>query len=76
MPLNFYPHTEDLESGSLQEKLALLMDAAERYKAIVLETTVKPSEENNKRRQSPRDLTVSYNWNEISRVLQLSLIHI
>lgn len=70
MAIKFYPYSEDLEASTLSEKLTLLLDAAERYKAVILEMGAKPLEEGNKKQMAPRDLTVAFNWNEISKVLQ------
>lgn len=69
MPLTFYPHTEDAQKGSLNDRIEILMEAAERYKAIVLDETAKniPSDPN--KRMVPRDMTAAYNWEEITRVL-------
>ncbi|GEM_PF-1050892 len=37
MALTFYPHTDDTQKGSLEQRIDILMDAAERYKAVVLD---------------------------------------
>lgn len=71
MPLTFYPYEEDIESSSMQEKIELLLDAAERYKAIVLETAAKPPETNGgKRRGTPKDISAAFNWGEIAKLLR------
>lgn len=76
MALTFYPHTDDLQKGTLEEKIDVLMEAAERYKAAVLEIAsaappVSTSETNNhKKRGIPRDQTAAYNWEEIARILR------
>lgn len=71
MALVFYPHTDDLQKGTLDERIALLMEAAERFKAVVLDsTTTGDTSEGAVKRSTPRDLTASYNWEEISRVLR------
>lgn len=73
MPLTFYPYSEDAQKGSLEERMDVLMEAAERYKAIVLDVTAKPastSEDNVKKRMTPREQLAAYNWEEIARVLR------
>lgn len=70
MPLIFYPHTEDTQKGTLAERIEVLMEAAERYKAIILD--VPPASAaplDPKKRMTPRELTAAYNWEEIARVL-------
>lgn len=71
MPLIFYPHEDDLDSSSLQERLDILMDAAERYKAIMLDLAAKagPGMDSLKR-NIPKDIAHSYNWEEISKILR------
>jgi hypothetical protein len=69
--LVFYPYSDDVQKGTLDERIALLMEAAERFKAVVLDTNTKT--DNNDlgiKRTTPRDLTATYNWEEISRVLR------
>lgn len=39
MPVSFYPHDEDVQVGSVQDRLEILMEAAERYRGSVLDTT-------------------------------------
>lgn len=71
MALVFYPHPDDAEKGTLQERIEILRDAAERFKAIVLDTTpakVDPHSEG--KRAVPRDIKAAYNWDEIARVLR------
>lgn len=69
MPLTFYPHPDDAQKGTLQDRIEILMEAAGRYKAFVLDT--KPSSEtNNNRRSVPRDQLIAYNWEEVARVLR------
>lgn len=72
MALNFYPHSDDAQKGTLDERVDVLMDAAERYKAVILDLSAKESaEEAFKRRTSvPRDLIAAFNWEEAARVLR------
>ena len=41
MSVTFYPHEDDLDVSSVQEKLEVLLDAAERYKSAVLDEGAK-----------------------------------
>lgn len=72
MPLTFYPHQDDAQKGSLRDRVDLMMEAAERYKAVVLDDSNKPAAdpaEPNKR-LLPRDLIAAYNWDELALVLR------
>lgn len=68
MALTFYPHPDDTEKGNLHDRIEVLMEAADRYKAIILE--VKTEAEDAKKRMTPREQLAAYNWEEISRVLR------
>ena len=73
MAITFYPNPEDVSSGSLESRIDVLMDAAERYKAIVLDVAGRAaSDEADQRRRGyiPRDQGVAYNWEEIASVLR------
>ena len=39
MPVHFYPQEENLQANSLQERIEILLEGAERYKAIILDTS-------------------------------------
>src|SRR5579872_4747777 len=67
MPLTFYPQSDDAQRGTIEERIELLMDAAERYKAVILDTTKTESFE---RPTVPREITVAYNWEEIAHALR------
>lgn len=69
MALTFYPHTEDAQKGSLDEKIEILMEAAERYKAVVLDESTKVASSDPNKRMVPRDMVAAFNWEEITRVL-------
>jgi hypothetical protein len=69
MALTFYPYTEDAQKGTLSERIDTLMEAAERYKAVVLDTTTKKAEPSGKR-MVPREQGAVYNWDEIAKVLR------
>lgn len=70
MPLTFYPYSDDLQKGTIEERIDILMEAAERYKAVVLETTNVKVEVDPKRRSVPREMTAAFNWDEIARVFR------
>lgn len=71
MPLIFYPHHDDTHKGTLRERIEVLMEAAERYKASITEIAAQPmASESASKRTSPRDLTIAFNWDEIARVLR------
>lgn len=74
MTIIFYPHEDEMAVSTIDQKLELLLDAAERYKAAVLDVALKGQEVNlpemTRSRMAPRDITHSYNWEEIARILQ------
>lgn len=70
MTVNFYPHDDDIELGSLSDKLEVLMEAAERYKAAILDTSMPLMDNDGKRRLTPREIRVAYNWQEIAKILR------
>lgn len=69
MTMTFYPHLEDAAKGSLDERIELLMEAAERYKAVILDESTKTAADPNKK-MVPRDQLAAYNWEEIAHVLR------
>lgn len=72
MPLVFYPYEDDLEASTMEEKIDLMMEAAERYKAVITEAIDKTmlTEESTRKRLSPRDITVAFNWEELAKLLR------
>lgn len=70
MPISFYPHEEDVAVGSIKDRLEILMEGAERYKAFVLDagSAVVFSTEPGKR-NVPKEIKVAFNWQEISRIM-------
>lgn len=70
MALVFYPHDEDAALGTKAERIAILQDAAERYKAAVLEEKAIPSEEGVDKRTTPHDILNAFNWSEIAAMLE------
>lgn len=69
MSLTFYPHSDDAQKGTLEDRIEILMEAAERFKAVMLDNAAKPPSTENKR-MVPREQVAAYNWEEISRVLR------
>jgi len=67
MTLTFYPHPDDAQKGTLTERLDVIMEAAERYKAVVLDSSKVESVE---KRMTPKDQTAAFNWEEIARILR------
>jgi hypothetical protein len=71
MPLTFYPHDEDVAAGSVQDRLEMLMEGAERYKATVLDVSLNVVDaETKKRRMTPKDIKYAFNWQEIAKILR------
>lgn len=71
MVMTFYPHAEDAQKGTLSERIELLMEAAERFKAVILDVSTKQEvDADPKKRMTPREQRAAYNWEEIARVLR------
>lgn len=71
MALILYPYTEDVSTGSYLERIEQLMEAAERYKAAVLEMTSKlPAGAQEVRVFAPKDIPIAYNWDVIAVLLR------
>jgi hypothetical protein len=79
MAVSFYPHDEDVQTGSLQERLEILMEAAERYKSAILDTsgvgatvaaTPAAEQAEGKKLMTPRDIKTAFNWQEIAKILR------
>src|SRR5436190_23865918 len=73
MALVFYPNQDDTQKGELDQRIEVLREAADRYKAIALGVTT-PTEGSatvgETKRHVPRDIKAAYNWDEIARVLR------
>lgn len=72
MAIIFYPNIDDIQdSAPPNEKLEILLEAAERYKAIILEMSVQTTNPTNdqKKRSVPRDIAHSFNWEELTKLL-------
>jgi len=72
MPINFYPYEDDLKkdaNSTLDEKIEILLEAAERYKAIVSDAANAMVAES-KLGAVPADLKTAYNWDGLAQVLR------
>ncbi len=70
MSLIFYPHIDET-MGTLSERIDVLMDFAQKYKAVVLDNAAKPpAPVLDAKRIAPKDQTIAYNWDEIASVLR------
>jgi hypothetical protein len=73
MALIFYPNIDEPLRGTPADKVELLMEAAERYKAIVLDEKShlnEPSHAEENKRSVPREISAAYNWTEAARVMR------
>lgn len=70
MALTFYPHDEDLNTGTLKDKLEIVMEAAERYKAAVLDAGTTIVVDARTKKIVPKDLKIAFNWQEIAKILR------
>lgn len=69
----FYPHLDELESSPIEQKLEVLLEAAERYKAAVLDTANKgeaSGPDELKRNSSPKEIEHAFNWEEIAKLMR------
>lgn len=69
MPLIFYPHEGELESSNIDQKLEVLLEAAERYKAVVLDAKNADALDPSKR-TTPKMVSYAYNWDDIAKLLR------
>lgn len=72
MSMTFYPQNDDVDKGSLDERIEILMEASERFKATILEFSTKVDEEkiDTKKRMVPREQRAAFNWEAIARILR------
>lgn len=86
MPLTFYPHSDDAQKGSLEDRIEILMESADNYKTVVLDLATKSHSEASaapaavpgspaatskvEQRTAPSDLPIAYNWEEIAILLR------
>ncbi|MDR3490683.1 MAG: hypothetical protein P4M12_01410 [Gammaproteobacteria bacterium] len=71
----FYPNDDDVEGSEPQARLEILYEAAERYKAAILDvvaSTVNLTDavDGSKRRMTPKEMKVAYNWQEIAKLMR------
>lgn len=73
MAVTFYPQDDELDSASVDQKLEIFLGSAERYKAAVLDTSIKyggAASGTVKGGAVPRDIPVSYNWDHLAGCLR------
>lgn len=73
MALIFYPNIDEPLRGTPADKVEVLMEAAERYKAIILDEKShlnQPVSMEEGKRAVPREMTAAYNWGEAARVMR------
>lgn len=71
MALTFYPHADDTQKGSMDDRIEVLMEAAERFRAVILDVANQPAPvTDEKKPMAPRDQAVAFNWEEIARVVR------
>lgn len=71
MNIMFYPHEDDMQNGSTKDRLDTLLEAAERYKGIVLDITSKDSDTASSTKLStPREIAHAFNWQEVAKILR------
>lgn len=74
MSITFYPSLEDSASSrtlnfSLADRVGLITEAAERFKAAVMDMPARPVLADD-RELAPKDLPAAFNWGEISKLLK------
>jgi len=69
MALVFLPQDDELEASQLSQKLEVWLEASERYKALILDASIKSVDAANKR-IAPRDMVYSINWNGLSKLMR------
>jgi hypothetical protein len=70
MAVIFYPHDEDINVGSIKERLQVLFDAAERYKAAILDVGSTGHSDETRKQMTPREIKVAFNWEEIAKIFR------
>lgn len=73
MAVIFYPAADEPRFGSMQERIESLMEAAQSYKAAIMDATSRAQQANApvKHAFAPKDIQVSFNWEEIALLLRL-----
>lgn len=73
MAVIFYPQEDELATSTLDQKVEVLLESAQRFKAVVLDAAAKMLEATagEKKRSTPRDISYAYNWEEIAKLLRL-----
>lgn len=71
----FYPQDDELETADMDSKLEVLLGAAERYKAAVLDSAARsmggaPVSAAGKKGVIPRDIPMAFNWDGLANTLR------
>jgi hypothetical protein len=72
MAMIFYPHEDDLEMSSIKERLEVLLEAAEQYKAAILDIASKIENvtPETQKSVSPRTMLHAFNWQEMAKLMR------
>jgi len=70
MTITFYPHPDDTQKGTIDERVEVLMDAAERYRTIVLDAKREQDVTLERKISLPKDQAVAIHWDEVAQVLR------
>lgn len=68
MALTFYPHIDEVQRGSFEDRVEIFMESAQHYKALLLGMASQSTDA--QKSMIPRDLTAAYNWGEIAHFLR------
>lgn len=68
--LIFYPKHGDLQTTDTTEKLDVLLNAAEQYKASILQIAKPTEPADPAKRLVPREMLYAYNWDELAKLLR------
>ncbi len=68
MALVFYPNSDEVQRGVLEDRIEIFLESARNYKAAILDAIGVEGELN--KFAIPRDQLVAYNWGELARMLR------
>ncbi|OGT45501.1 MAG: hypothetical protein A3E83_05500 [Gammaproteobacteria bacterium RIFCSPHIGHO2_12_FULL_41_20] len=73
MPILFYPQEDDIQKGTIAERLEVIAEAAQRYKAVVMDAVAKAEANPEEKKKSilvPGEISAAYNWDAIAKLLR------
>jgi hypothetical protein len=73
MPIIFYPYEDDLKksiNSTIAEKIEILLEAAERFKAYMLDPANAASSKVSAHHAAPSEIKIAYNWDGLASVLR------